>query len=67
MFNLLPGIHPLAYGLGHMRATDVDVPADVDFPGGGSKITKYDNPYIISDDNEVIDILTILFGVLKDE
>lgn len=72
MFNLLPGAglgfaasRDLAFGLGAYSVTTVPGPATR--PGGGSRrAVVLDNQYSRRpDDNEIIEILSILFGVIE--
>lgn len=81
MFNLLPGqglglsaSQELAFGLWSMQGTSIVPPAKKRRVGGGywvdpvtpkrMKITVFDSVYVKKDD-EIIEILSILFGVIE--
>lgn len=68
MFNLLPGqglgftpSKMLAFGLGYVTGEAVDT------SGGGGGYVIYDDGYrtLINDDNEIVEIITIITGVLE--
>lgn len=79
MFNFFPGhglgfsgSHELAFGLGPVLVSEVSVPSS---DGGGSRrkrnpflrfVNVFDNAYSVRhDDDEVVEILSILFEVIE--
>jgi hypothetical protein len=76
VFNLLSGqglgftsSKLLAFGLGAMVVSDVEVPVDMAKSWGGAStaanVRVFDNAYSKRDDDDIIDILTILFQVIE--
>ncbi len=77
MLSLLPGMglgftgsKEIAFGLGAMVVTEIPVPITPTTPGGSGKrtVSVLDNAYSRrgSDDDEIMDILHILLGVIDE-
>lgn len=74
-FNLLPGSglgftgsKLIAFGLGAVTVKEVPiVQPDLYLGGGGGgySTTVYDNAYSRTDDDEIVELLTIIFQVIK--